>query len=135
MLTKTQSISKQWPTAFQVTPPVYMLDMTFCNMECSFGQFRSAVLNMLPPIFLWSSSLAEHDTEVFNSGEAVFSNSQTILVISTLFSSWIQNTELYEILRRKWTRSKMTSGYSLRSYRSRGKKLFYEILSLSFQFV
>lgn len=39
---------------------VYILDMMFYGMEYSFGLFSSAVLAMLPPGFLHTSLLAEH---------------------------------------------------------------------------
>ncbi|KAJ7405835.1 hypothetical protein BTVI_67629 [Pitangus sulphuratus] len=45
----------------KLLPPVYILGIMFCDVEYPFGHFRSAVWTMLPPNFLCSSSLAEHD--------------------------------------------------------------------------
>lgn len=41
-----------WP-CFSLTPlPVYILGMTFCAVKYPFGQFRSPVPSMLPPVSL-----------------------------------------------------------------------------------
>lgn len=50
-LTDTQPIPKQQSEPPSQLPSVYTLTMTFCSMECPFGQFGSAVLIVLPPSF------------------------------------------------------------------------------------
>lgn len=62
----------QWPSCSWAVisplpvnpPPVYMfiLNKTFSGMEHPFDHFRTAVLAVLPPRFLRTSSLAEHET-------------------------------------------------------------------------
>lgn len=51
--------------SFQVTPPVYALDLTFYGVGQPFAQFKSPFLAMFPPVSfpLCTSSLAEHDTQ------------------------------------------------------------------------
>lgn len=61
-LLNTQLILKEWSDPSQVTPPVYILGMTFSGVKYPFGQFVSADLAPLPPSFECSSSAAEYET-------------------------------------------------------------------------
>lgn len=62
LLTNAQPIPQQWSAAPSQLPPVYAWDIMCCGLEYPFGQFRSAVLAMLPRSFLCLSSLAENGT-------------------------------------------------------------------------
>lgn len=46
---------------FQVTFTVFILNMTSYGAEYPFGQFGSALLAVLPPSLLCSSSFTEHE--------------------------------------------------------------------------
>lgn len=48
-------IQPSWPA-----PPVYILGTAFYSLEYLFGWFRSAILAMLPPSFLYTCSLSGH---------------------------------------------------------------------------
>lgn len=61
-LTNAQPIPEQQLTPSDQLPPVHTLNMIFCGVEHPLAQLGSALLAVLPPRFLCSSSLAEHET-------------------------------------------------------------------------
>lgn len=61
-LTNTYLIPKEWSACFWVTPHTLYPGMMFYSKEHPFDQFGSAILAILPPSFLCTSSLAENGT-------------------------------------------------------------------------
>lgn len=59
-LADPHSAPRQWLAPQGWLSPVYSLSRLLYGMEYSLGQFRSAVLTMLPPDFLCSCFLGEH---------------------------------------------------------------------------
>lgn len=78
--------------------------MTFYIVEYPFGQFRSFVPTMLPLRFFcvshWNSM--RHTHIKMSLGKTKFSKTQKVNVLSTLFSFWIWNTALYQLLGRNY---------------------------------
>jgi len=60
LLTDAQPIPEQPLQSTSQLPAVYILSMASYGMEYPFGQFGYAVLAVLPPSFLRTSSLAKH---------------------------------------------------------------------------
>lgn len=52
--------SKKGKNIAATSPPVYIVFMVFYGVQYLSGRFRSAVLAVLPPRIMGSSSLAEH---------------------------------------------------------------------------
>lgn len=83
---------------------MYIYILYIYSIEYPFGQFRPAALSVSPPKFLPTTSLLTEERgrvekiENINAVQVLFSNSQNCSVLSTLFKSQIQNTELHNVL-------------------------------------
>lgn len=97
LLTETQPIAKQWLAPHGPLHPVYKLSRIFYAVEYPF-----ASLGQLSwPCSQQAFCAAPHWQSLRDC------NHWNISVLPALFSYFIQNTSLYQLLRRKWTVSQL----------------------------